>query len=799
MKKIYPIIIIITMLCATFTSCSAQVCTSTKTMIDGRVANQTTSQNFATNVIEYSGSGNTALILGGPRGGGAYQGSLHVLSLGNSGNVIVAFDVTIVNGPGEDFIVSENPFFIYGGSGAVFAELSYVEVSSDGIDFARFPSISLTPQGGQMFPENIENLAGVNPVYANVDENDIDPCDPAVAGGDAFDLNDLLNDPLVQSGDVDLQNINYIKLIDIVGDGSCLDSQGNPIYDPIGPGTNGADIDSVAVINYHEKDSIEWLTYQHDNKRSGATEAVGAAYNWEKKLTYNIGGRVLSPVVGDLDNDGVMEAVFSSDVISPNLPVYAVDLKTGNLKWSFMPDSAIWSTPTLADLNHDGKLDIVFGAGSNDAHIYALYHNGTEMWSYFTGDSTNSIDGHTGVADVDGDGNPEILVGGSCYYCPSCNTFFVLNGEDGSLLWGVNVGATLTAPAIGEFDGDSGIEIVIGGYDGYVRVFDGENGHEIWAIQPYAGGWIESTPAIVDYGSDGIDDIVVFSGNNIYLLDGSNGDTIWNYPTTGSGLFGGISAGDIDEDGELEILAYPYFIGIVYALNLGGSIKWTRDVGSDTIYASPSPAIADIDGDGHSEVIIQARSGVLYALNGDTGVVENSYSLGMQSVSSPGIVDSDGDGVADIITGCDDGKLYVIGNPWVNTNDPPNAPYIDGQVSGKIGKEYEYTFVSIDPDGDDIASYTIDWDDNSGFEVVEGPFDSGEIITVSHTWDEKGTYTIRAKAKDIFDAESDWGYLEVTMPRNKQSVNLQFLQLLERLFERFLSLEQLLSPQSLTE
>jgi hypothetical protein len=199
-------------------------------MIDGRVANQTTSQNFATNVIEYSGSGNTALILGGPRGGGAYQGSLHVLSLGNSGNVIVAFDVTIVNGPGEDFIVSENPFFIYGGSGAVFAELSYVEVSSDGIDFARFPSISLTPQGGQMFPENIENLAGVNPVYANVDENDIDPCDPAVAGGDAFDLNDLLNDPLVQSGDVDLQNINYTKLIDIVGDGSCLDSQGNPIY-----------------------------------------------------------------------------------------------------------------------------------------------------------------------------------------------------------------------------------------------------------------------------------------------------------------------------------------------------------------------------------------------------------------------------------------------------------------------------------------------------------------------------------------------------------------------------------------
>jgi len=213
---------------------------------------------FATSVVEFSGGGSTDLILGGPRGRGEYQGSIHVLTLGVDGSVTLAFDITIINGPREDFIISENPFFILDGggnpTGMNFVELAYVEVSTDGVHFARFPSISTTagpvgPYEG-IYPENVTNLAGAYPVYANVDNNDLDPFDLEEAGGDAFDLDELLDDPFVQSGDVDLQNINYVRIIDILGDGSCLDSQGNPIYDPTGPGNNGADIDSVTVINY---------------------------------------------------------------------------------------------------------------------------------------------------------------------------------------------------------------------------------------------------------------------------------------------------------------------------------------------------------------------------------------------------------------------------------------------------------------------------------------------------------------------------------------------------------------------
>ena len=71
--------------------------------------------------------------------------------------------------------------------------------------------------------------------------------------------------------------------------------------------------------------------------------------------------------------------------------------------------------------------------------------------------------------------------------------------------------------------------------------------------------------------------------------------------------------------------------------------------------------------------------------------------------------------------------------------------------------------------------------------------ESVEICEVNHTWDEKGEYEIRVKAKDEHDAESEWSDpLPITMPKNK--VVNPFLLFLERLIERFPILEQLLQP-----
>jgi hypothetical protein len=147
---------------------------------------------FAHEVVDVSygpdaGWGQDAMpgvVLGPPRGAGLLSGSLDVVALGNGGSITLGFGaLTIVDGEGADFIVFENPFYAGGDPAHPFAELATVEVSADGETWHAFDcSATSYPYG---------SCAGWNPVLANVDENDLDPTDPLVAGGDAFDLADL--------------------------------------------------------------------------------------------------------------------------------------------------------------------------------------------------------------------------------------------------------------------------------------------------------------------------------------------------------------------------------------------------------------------------------------------------------------------------------------------------------------------------------------------------------------------------------------------------------------------------------
>jgi hypothetical protein len=119
--------------------------------------------------------------------------------------------------------------------------------------------------------------------------------------------------------------------------------------------------------------------------------------------------------------------------------------------------------------------------------------------------------------------------------------------------------------------------------------------------------------------------------------------------------------------------------------------------------------------------------------------------------------------------GAESGSTYI----FQRSNQPPGIPTITGQTNGKVGTSYPYQFTSVDPDGDDIAEYIVNWGDGPD-ETVIGPFQSGSPATASHTWTSQGTYTIRTKAKDIYGAEGPEGTFTVTIPRDK-AINNPFL------------------------
>ena len=141
----------------------------------------------------------------------------------------------------------------------------------------------------------------------------------------------------------------------------------------------------------------------------------------------------------------------------------------------------------------------------------------------------------------------------------------------------------------------------------------------------------------------------------------------------------------------------------------------------------------------------------------------------------------------------DEHSTSTAGLVWQFTtrdNYPPDLPTINGPYKGKPGTTYEYSFTSVDPEEHDIVEYIVNWGDN-GEETISGPFASGEEVTANHSWTSQEIFTIKAKAKDVYGAESNWSEFEVEIEksRNRATYSLLF----SWLFERFPLLERLLS------
>ena len=165
--------------------------------------------------------------------GPATGNSADVVSLGDSGVAVLTFDTPIMNGPGFDFAVFENSF------SDDYLEFAFVEVSSDGNRFVRFPNHSEVQTQIQVHgfgltdTRRVHNLAGKY----------------RAGHGTPFDLEDLKD-----SAGIDLNAITHVKIIDVIGSiglNATYDSYGNKINEPFSSPyeSGGFDLDGVGVIN----------------------------------------------------------------------------------------------------------------------------------------------------------------------------------------------------------------------------------------------------------------------------------------------------------------------------------------------------------------------------------------------------------------------------------------------------------------------------------------------------------------------------------------------------------------------
>ncbi|MBD3277966.1 MAG: PQQ-binding-like beta-propeller repeat protein [Candidatus Aegiribacteria sp.] len=322
-----------------------------------------------------------------------------------------------------------------------------------------------------------------------------------------------------------------------------------------------------------------------------------------------------------------------------------------NIEWWTDLDAPSLGSAATADLDGDGKPEIVFGTYFNDETIHCLNgEDGSHLWTFFT-DGCN--DASPLICDADGDGALEVIVPGS-----STQTVYCLSGDTGGLEWSAFQGYCIDSPpAAADLDGDGELEIVNGTFNGNVFCLNGSDGSIAWQCSLGTDSYIQSCPNIHDFDGDGELEIVVaqwLGDFKIFCLNGSDGEIEWTCDTPGDNMYHGAAFADVDQDGMAELTIGSYD-GNVYMINgEDGTVQWSYPAGS---YACGPTSIADFDSDGQFEVFYAAGSGVgVITPDGDQMW---HWSTGATSFRGAAVTNIDGDTVPDVIYGTSQGMLYA--------------------------------------------------------------------------------------------------------------------------------------------
>ncbi|MEK6371443.1 MAG: CARDB domain-containing protein [Acidobacteriota bacterium] len=388
------------------------------------------------------------------------------------------------------------------------------------------------------------------------------------------------------------------------------------------------------------------------------------------------GSRMLAPVARALDVNG-------DDVIDQNDPPVLVQTFGGSVALRRANGDLIWLrnldtrgtqiSPVIADLDSDGKPEILAhtnNGGCTHCLVALNASDGSTKWTspeleidptWFTFSGNYTYVGAPAVADLDGDGSPEVISGRS-----------VLRGSDGAIKWvgtggrgrAFDVNSSMYADHFPDQEASIAVDL---DNDGKLEVVAGNTAYRwdgtiLWQRSDLPDGY--TAPVYVNLQPP---KICLVSQGFVYLLNGNNGTNFWSAPAAipGGAALGG--APTVFSGGG------AWFVGVAgdkqYSVWRVGDahLMWTRVVNvvlDDRAKATNAAALFDF---GIGARLVYASRDRFLILDPNSGVeLVNEPALANPfTPASPTIADLDEDGHVDLVVANDSG-LRVLSNPAWN-------------------------------------------------------------------------------------------------------------------------------------